>query len=65
MLAGEGINGRQIVGRTDSNGRDGLDGHCFPKEHGTPQSPSRVAFRWIKNSFHIADQATPLAAVLS
>lgn len=33
MLAGEGINGRQIIGRTDSNGRDGVDGHCFPKDH--------------------------------
>lgn len=71
MLAGAGIKGGQIFGRTDANGRDVEDGHCFPQDL---NATIAAAFGLpLDKEFHsasgrpflIADHGKPVTAVLS
>lgn len=71
MLAGAGIKGGQIIGRTDSDGRSVEDGHCFPQDlNATIASACGLPLdKEFQSStgrpFHIADQGKPVTAVLS
>ena len=71
MLAGAGIKGGQIIGRTDSDGRSVEDGHCFPQDlNATIASACGLPLDKEFHSstgrpFHIADHGKPVAAVLS
>ena len=70
VLAGAGIKGGQIIGRTDSNGRDVEDGHCFPQDLNATIAtacglPLDKEFHSASGRpFLIADHGKPVTAVL-
>ena len=68
LLAGAGIRGGQIIGRTDSTGRSVEDGHCLPQDlNATIATVCGLPLdREFKSSsgrpFHIADQGKPVTS---
>ena len=70
LLAGAGIKGGQIIGRTDSTGRSVEDGHCLPQDLNATIAtvcglPLDKEFKSSSGRpFHIADQGKPVTAAL-
>lgn len=70
LLAGAGIKGGQIIGRTDSTGRNVEDGHCLPQDLNATIAtvcglPLDKEFKSSSGRpFHIADQGKPVTAAL-
>ena len=70
LLAGAGIRGGQIIGRTDSTGRSVEDGHCLPQDLNATIAtvcglPLDKEFKSSSGRpFHIADQGKPVTAAL-
>ena len=70
LLAGAGIKGGQIIGRTDATGRSVEDGHCLPQDLNATIAtvcglPLDKEFKSSSGRpFHIADQGKPVTAAL-
>lgn len=70
LLAGAGIKGGQIIGRTDSTGRSVEDGHCLPQDLNATIAtvcglPLDKEFQSSSGRpFHIADQGKPVTAAI-
>ena len=70
LLAGAGIRGGQVIGKTDSTGRTVDDGHCLPQDLNATIAaacglPLDKEFKsGSGRPFHIADKGMPLSAVL-
>lgn len=71
LLAGAGIRGGQVIGKTDSTGRSVEDGHCGPQDFNATIATAcglPLDKEFTSDSgrpFHIADHGRPIAAVLS
>ena len=70
LLAGAGVKGGQVIGRTDSNGRSVEDGHCLPQDLNATIAtacglPLDQEFKSSSGRpFHIADKGKPLTSAL-